>query len=94
MDQNMEKIGDTLRKRLITKSPAYPWQDFALKIIKELNIPSFKKSAVFKVCKMHEKIFIERCFNDTKELCRSGEKWKYFFKVVAGKENDKPSHED
>ena len=25
---------------------------------------------------------IERALNDTKELCQSGSKWQYFFKVL------------
>ncbi len=66
------------------KMPAYAWQDLALRVIKELNIPDFKRSAVFKVCKQKSRIYIEKALNDTKELCQSGEKWKYFFKVIAG----------
>ena len=72
-------------KKAAKKPPAYEWQDFALRIINELNIPNFKKSSVFKICKQNPKIFIEACLNDTKELCKTGEKWKYFFKVVESK---------
>jgi hypothetical protein len=64
------------------KPPAYPWQDLALKVITELNIPNFKRASIFKICRDYPKEFVERCLNDTKELCRSGEKWKYFLKVV------------
>lgn len=63
--------------------PAYPWQDLALRIIKELNVPGFKRNAVFKVCKDYPGEVIERAFNDTKELCDSGAPWAYFFKILA-----------
>lgn len=65
------------------KPPAHQWQDLALRVVKELSIPNFKRGAVFKVCKENSKDFIETCLNDTKELCKTGEKWKYFFKVVS-----------
>lgn len=64
------------------KAPAYPWQDLALRIIADLQIPNFKRSAVFKVCRDLPASYIERALNDTKELCASGIKWKYFFKIV------------
>ncbi|OGF25895.1 hypothetical protein A2331_06325 [Candidatus Falkowbacteria bacterium RIFOXYB2_FULL_34_18] len=64
------------------KGTAYVWQDFALRVIKELNIPSFKRSAVFKICKENSKETVERAMNDTKELCKTGERWKYFFKII------------
>lgn len=92
IDKGLEKIGDllanssnqlTLSKKN-KKPPAFVWQDLALRVIKELNIPNFKKSAVFKVCKLYPRSYIEKCLNDTKELCQSGEKWKYFFKIVGG----------
>jgi hypothetical protein len=63
------------------KPPAYPWQDLALKVVSELGIPGFKRASVFKICRDHSKEFVERCLNDTKELCKSGESWKYFLKV-------------
>lgn len=69
-------------KQPTVKAPAYPWQDLALRIIQELNIPNFKRSAVFKICKDKPAPVIERAINDTKELCRSGDKWKYFFKII------------
>ncbi|MFH1744558.1 MAG: hypothetical protein ABH881_00090 [bacterium] len=71
----------------IKKTTAYQWQELALKIIEELNVPNFKRSAVFKACKENSKIFIERCLTDTKELCKSGDGWKYFFKAVTNKEH-------
>jgi len=91
IDKGPEKIGDLFAeqaKKSAAKrrpAPAYDWQDLALRVIKELNIPDFKRSAVFKVCKQKSRIMIEKCLNDTKELCRSGEKWKYFFKLIGGK---------
>jgi hypothetical protein len=65
------------------KPPAYPWQDLALKVVAELGIPGFKRASVFKICRDHSKEFVERCMNDTKELCKSGERWKYFLKVCS-----------
>lgn len=67
------------------KPPAYEWQDLALRIISELAVPGFKRNSVFKACKDNSKDFIEKCLNDTKELCKDGEKWKYFFKLVTKK---------
>lgn len=89
VDKGFEKISEVFGARNAKKPPAYPWQDLALRIIKELNIPNFKRAAVFKVCKEHPKQFIEMCLNDTKELCKTGSKWQYFFKVVAGKGESK-----
>lgn len=83
-NNGMEKIGDLFgNKKQTKKPPAYAWQDLALIVIKELNIPWFKRSAVFKVCKENPRVYVEKCLNDTKELCAEGEKWKYFFKVAA-----------
>lgn len=64
------------------KPPAYQWQDMALKIIAEFAVPNFKRNSVFKICKDNSKELVEKAVNETKELCKSGEKWKYFFKVV------------
>jgi len=93
-DKGFEQLGDLFKiKQVAVKSgnlkkpPAYQWQDFALFVINELNIPNFKRSATFKVCRDCRKPFVERCLNETKELCKSGEKWKYFFKLVTLKEN-------
>lgn len=83
--QNIKDIFAT--KKAAKKPPAYQWQDFALRTINELNIPNFKRSAVFKICKEKPRSFVEGCLNDTKELCKTGEKWKYFFKIVGGKNN-------
>jgi len=86
-DKDLEKISDLIgqaskNQRSRPPAPAYAWQDLALEVIKELNIPDFKRSAVFKVCKFRPRVYIEKCLNDTKELCRTGEKWKYFFKLI------------
>lgn len=89
IDQGLEKIGDLLVGKKSQKMPVYAWQDLALRIIKELNIPNFKRSAVFKICKQKPRVYIEKCLNDTKELCQTGEKWKYFFKVAAGNFKDR-----
>lgn len=78
---NFQKIGNHLKKSKI-KLPAYQWQELALRIISELAIPSYKKSAVFKVSRDLPKQFILYCLNDTKELANDGEKWKYFFKLA------------
>ena len=85
-DKGLEQLKDIFKARQPTKKPpAYEWQDLALRIIKELSVPNFKRSAVFKVCKENSKSYIERCLNETKELCRSGAKWKYFFKLISQK---------
>ncbi|HAM87983.1 MAG: hypothetical protein US83_C0001G0074 [Candidatus Falkowbacteria bacterium GW2011_GWC2_38_22] len=84
MDNNdsFKKIGDLFSTKIIKKAPAYQWQELALRIIKDLNIPDTKKSSVFKACRENPKNFVEQCLNDTKELCKTGEKWKYFFKII------------
>ena len=78
----MDSLADILKSRQTVKPPAYPWQDLALRIIKELGIPGFKRSAVFKVCKEKPTNVIQIALNDTKELCKDGAKWKYFFKII------------
>ncbi len=86
----MEQIGDIFQskaqdRRPAKKPPAYQWQDLALKIINELGIPNFKRSSVFKICRDNDRNFVEKCFDDTKELTKGGEQWKYFFKLIADK---------
>lgn len=76
------KLGDLLKSRVLKKTPAYEWQELALKIIKDLNIPNFKKSSVFKICKEKPEYLIKQSLIDTKELCQTNEKWRYFFKIV------------
>jgi len=91
-DSSPEKIGDLLQQKPANdkKPPAYQWQDLALKVIEELNIPDTKRSAVFKVAKQYPRPMIEKWMNDTKELVQAGEQWRYFFKLVANAKN-KPS---
>ena len=88
MSDSFESLGQIMDKRQSTtkplvKPPAYSWQDLALTIIKELNIPNFKRSSVFKICKEQSEPIVIQAFNDTKELCTEGEKWKYFFKIIS-----------
>ena len=85
-EANFSKLSDLINKTKTKKPPAYQWQDLALRIIKELSIPVSKRNSVFKVCKQYPKVFIEKCLNDTKELCQTNEKWRYFFKII-GKKN-------
>ena len=73
-------------KQPAKQPPAYEWQDLALRVIGELSIPNFKRGSVFKVCKQFPKARIEQALNDTKELCQTGAKWKYFFKVLSAKD--------
>ena len=84
MKQNNEpkSFGEIFSQRQITKSPAYPWQQLALEIIGQLGVPADKKNSVFLLCKKYSRLYLEKCLNETKELCSSGESWKYFFKVV------------
>jgi hypothetical protein len=84
-DKNEDKfssLADILKAKQKIKAPAYPWQDLALRIIKELNIPNFKRGAVFKVCRDLPTHKVTLAFNDTKELCKTGSTWKYFFKII------------
>lgn len=89
MEENkgFEKLSDFLNQsKNQVKPPAYQWQDLALTIIKDLAVPSFKRGSIFKACKENPKSEIIKAFNDTKELCKQGEKWKYFFKILADKD--------
>jgi hypothetical protein len=93
-NQGFQTLGDIFeakksKKEPKIKPPAYQWQDFALQIIKDLQIPAFKRNSVFKICKDYPRAFVEGCVTDTKELCKTGEQWKYFFKVVGDKANKK-----
>lgn len=71
------------KKKKTTKAPAYPWQELALSIIKDLNVPNFKKSSVFKACKENNAETVKTALNDTKELCKEDASWQYFFKVIS-----------
>lgn len=81
----MESFSDIIKNKTNKKPPAYSWQELALLIIKELSIPDNKKSSVFKACKNNSQQKISLALNDTKELCKTGEKWKYFFKIIDQK---------
>jgi len=90
MENNgLEIIKDLLGKTPKKKLPAYQWQQLALDIINQLNIPSDKRNSVFLACKKYPRQLIEKCLNDTKELCQTGEKWKYFFKLINKNETTK-----
>lgn len=73
------------KKGEIKKPPAYQWQELALQVIAELGVPGHKRNSVFKVCKQYSKERVIRALTDTKELCKDGECWKYFFKVIENK---------
>lgn len=93
--ENIKTFGELMKKRVAPKkAPTFQWQELALKIIQEFDVPTNKKSSVFKVCKQHSKLIIERALSDTKELCKSGEKWRYFFKVIDIHIQKKPDDSD
>lgn len=81
-NSGMQSFKEILAKKKKIKPPAYPWQDLALRVIADIGFPSHKRNSVFLACKKYSKNSIERALIDTKELCQSGEKWKYFFKVL------------
>ncbi len=83
----MDSIQDIFKNKKPVKAPAYIWQEMALKIINELGVPPFKRSSVFKICKDLERNFVEKCFDDTEELAKGGDAWRYFFKLTSQKEN-------
>lgn len=86
-NRDFENIADIIKNKQSKKPTAYKWQEMALRIIAELNIPAYKKSSVFKICKELPLQSIESCLNDTKELCEHGDKWKYFFKLISRTES-------
>ncbi|MBT6691530.1 hypothetical protein HOB10_04325 [Candidatus Parcubacteria bacterium] len=91
----MQQIADIFQdkkqdKKPVKQAPAYQWQDFALKIIKDLAVPGFKRNSVFKICKDLDKNFVEKCLDDTKELAEGREQWKYFFKLIGQKNDNNP----
>ncbi len=86
----MESLSEIFAKQKNIKKikpPAYSWQELALAIIKDLDVPDFKKSSVFKICRDLPENKIKIALNDTKELCKSGSKWQYFFKVATDLKN-------
>lgn len=78
----MDSLSDIIKENKKAKAPAYYWQDLALKVINDLKIPNNKRSSVFKVCKENNPENIKRALNDTKELCKTGSSWRYFFKII------------
>ena len=92
MKENFKSFGELAKKRTAVKAPAYQWQDLALNVIKELGVPANKRSSVFRVCKQYSMQIVQRAMNDTKELCKTGEKWRYFFKIID-KKPDAPGSE-
>ncbi len=97
----MERIEASLLKDILANKknalkapPAYQWQDLALHVIKELGIPAFKKSSVFKVCRDLPKAAILRAMNDTKELTAGADQWKYFFKIIDNERQGVQSQKD
>jgi hypothetical protein len=81
-DDNFESFADIFKSKKTVKPPAYKWQELALEVIKELNVPTNKKSSVFKICKNKGEKLVKQALIDTRELCKEGEKWRYFFKVI------------
>lgn len=81
--ENFKSFKELMNKKTpVKKAPAYEWQELALKVIQDLNIPKNKRGSVFMVCKKYSRQIVERALSDTKELCKSGEAWRYFFKVI------------
>ncbi|OGY48212.1 MAG: hypothetical protein A3D39_03760 [Candidatus Buchananbacteria bacterium RIFCSPHIGHO2_02_FULL_39_17] len=85
INRGPQHFKDILSQKSTTRPPAYPWQELALQIIEQLNIPSKKRNSVFKVCKQNPRDYIVKCLNETKELAKTGEPWRYFFKLVNKK---------
>lgn len=84
-EQEFSSLGDIFRGQGVKprkKPPAHPWQDLALEVITKLGVPNFKRNSVFKICKDNSQVVVRRALNDTLELCDSGAKWRYFFKVI------------
>lgn len=90
-NSDFESFGSIMQHKKQVKPPAYQWQELALQVIKELSIPNFKRSSVFRICKIYSEKQVRQALIDTKELCPGGPKWKYFFKVISnqGKDNKK-----
>ena len=85
MEQDLgpQKLSFIIKEKKVAKAPAYEWQDLALRLIAELNVPNFKRNSIFKICRDNSKETVEKALNETKELAKTGDKWKYFFKVIA-----------
>ena len=93
-NNNFENFKEILKNKQYIKPPAYPWQDLALRVIEELRVPAKKRNSVFQAAKKYPKATIEKALTDTKELCKTGECWKYFFKVIGNLDQTKKSAPD
>lgn len=93
VDKGLQNFKDIFQQKKAVKPPAYEWQDLALRVITELNIPPNKRNSVFKVAKLYPKQFIEKCLNETKELAKESE-WKYFFKLVSQRAENREQRAD
>ncbi len=83
-NKDLLSLGDIIaHKKPTKKPPAYQWQELALQVIDELSIPSDKRSSIFQACRNNDANVIKRALTDTKELCKTGETWRYFFKLIA-----------
>lgn len=89
IDKGFQNFQDIFLKKKAVKPPAHIWQQFALEIISQLNIPNQKRNSVFLICKKYPRPYVEKCLNETKELCKTGECWKYFFKIIEVSKNKK-----
>lgn len=88
-NSNFESFGSIMQHKKQVKPPAYQWQELALQVINDLSIPNFKRSSVFRICKVYNEKQVKQALIDTKELCPNGPKWKYFFKVISNQGKDK-----
>ena len=86
---DFESFGSIMKYKKTVKPPAYRWQELALQVIKELNVPNFKRSSVFRICKIYSEQQVKQALIDTKELCPQGPQWKYFFKVISNQAKEK-----
>jgi hypothetical protein len=93
-NSDFESFSSIMKHKKQVKPPAYQWQELALQIINDLSIPNFKRSSVFRICKVYSEKQVRQALIDTKELCPSGPKWKYFFKVVSSQAKDNKKTND
>lgn len=84
-DQGFSSIGEFINLPKTKKPPAHDWQDLALEVIAQIKPPKEKRNSIFRICKQYPRAQVLQSLNDTKELCKTGEKWKYFFKIINGK---------
>jgi hypothetical protein len=82
-ESGWQKIDKIFSSKKNIRPAAYDWQDFALKIIDELKVPSYKKSVIFQICRDYPKNILDHALIDTHELCKTGAKWRYFLKILS-----------